>query len=58
VNWYFMSVMSTTCILQHAVVCWVTTRRTICCTMRLMMLCDVLDYVIDAMVFWFDGMML
>jgi hypothetical protein len=26
VNWYFMSVMSTTCILQHALVCWVTTR--------------------------------
>jgi hypothetical protein len=25
VKWYFTSVMSTTCILQHAVVCWVTT---------------------------------
>jgi hypothetical protein len=25
VKWYFMSVMSTTCILQHVVVCWVTT---------------------------------
>jgi hypothetical protein len=24
-NWYFTSVMSTTYILQHAVVCWVTT---------------------------------
>jgi hypothetical protein len=25
VKWYFMSVMSMTCIPQHAVVCWVTT---------------------------------
>jgi hypothetical protein len=24
-KWYFTSVMSTTCILQHVVVCWVTT---------------------------------